>query len=311
LSVLTNGFSWSISRDRIFTECRRAYYFRHYGSWGGWDPEGDPEAREAYILKHLGNRFTFAGKVVHEVVALSLNRHRYGTEATLEGAQETALRLLREGFRQSRDGLHRQDPKNKTGLFEHEYAEPLRDADWKGMRNRVFTCLRNFFASDIRGIILDTRIENWLPIDHLDSFSFEGTKIHVAPDFALRNLQGNALVIDWKTGRPGDGGDRTQLVCYGLFAREKWGIEPRRAIGELHYLLTGDSDVFTLDERILEEGQDYIRRSIAAMRELLEDPASNRAARERFPMTENRSTCTRCNYRRLCWPAWPSDGPGD
>ena len=67
-------------------------------------------------------------------------------------------------------------------------------------------CLRNFFASPIRKIILETRIENWLPIDKLDSFVFEGTRIHVAPDFALRNLQGNALVIDWKTGRAGEEG---------------------------------------------------------------------------------------------------------
>ena len=33
---LKNEFSWSNSRDATFRECPRRYYFRYYGSWGGW-----------------------------------------------------------------------------------------------------------------------------------------------------------------------------------------------------------------------------------------------------------------------------------
>jgi hypothetical protein len=167
--------------------------------------------------------------VVHEAVADTLNRHRYGRETTLDEAKADALEKLRRGFTESRAGEYRRRPKHAVGLFEHEYADDLSDEEWQRMRDRVFACLTHFFDSKVRRIILETRIENWLPIDSLDSFQFEGTRVYVAPDFALKNDQGNALLIDWKSGRPGEESDRMQLVCYGLFARDKWGIDPRRA----------------------------------------------------------------------------------
>jgi hypothetical protein len=305
VTELQNLFSWSVSRHRLFSACRRAYYYRHYGSWGGWDETAPADVRELYVLKHLDNRFTFAGRVVHQVVADSLDRHRYGREVPLEEARERALTALRRGFRESRDGLHRERPKAATGLFEHEYAVPTSDKEWQRMRNRVFRCLDNFYASRVREAILEIGIENWLPIDAMSSFAFQETPIYVAPDFALRNPQGNALLIDWKTGRPEGAGDQVQLVCYGLFAREKWGIDPRRAVGELHYLLTGGTELVTLDPSALEAGIEHIRGSIAAMKALLDDADRNVADPARFPQTEDRETCTRCNFRRRCWPAWP------
>jgi CRISPR/Cas system-associated exonuclease Cas4 (RecB family) len=303
MAELKNEFSWSVSRNRIFTECHRAYFYRHYGSWGGWNTSADPLIREIYVLKNLGNRYTFAGQVVHEVVADVLNRHRYGSAVSVEEAKKAALTALRAGFQQSRAGEYRR--RKAVGLFEHEYAVDLPDEEWQRMRDRVFTCLDNFYESKVRRIILETRIENWLPIDSLDSFMFEGTKVYVAPDFALKNEKGNALLIDWKTGRHGEGADRMQLVCYGLFAREKWGVEPRRAIGELHYLLSGEVEIVTLDEAALEEGVEHMRRSIGAMKALLADPEANRAVLDEFTRTENLETCARCNFRRICWPKWP------
>ena len=261
-------------------------------------------------MKQLGNRYTFAGQVVHEVVADTLNRHRYGRESALEEARADALERLRRGFAESRAGEYRRRPKHAVGLFEHEYAEDLPDEQWQRMRDRVFTCLTHFFDSKVRRIILETRIENWLPIDSLDTFPFEGTRVYVAPDFALKNDQGNALLIDWKTGRPGEESNRMQLVCYGLFARDKWGIDPQRAIGELHYLLTEDVEIVTLDEPALDEGMELIRGSIRAMKALLTDPDTNLAEIGRFAPTEDRAVCARCGFRRICWPKWPALEPG-
>lgn len=297
-----NRFSWSVTRHRVFSSCRRQYWFRHYGFWGGWDSRADPRVREIYVLKQLANRFTLAGQVVHAVVADVLNKHRYGREVELEEAREGALERLRAAFRQSRSGEYRRSPKEAIGLVEHEYAEPVPDSEWQRMRQRVETCLENFYASSVRETILGTRIENWLPIDTLDSFAFEGTTVYVAPDFALKNTQGNALLIDWKTGRPDGDGDRIQIVCYGLFARDKWGVDPERAVGELHYLLTRDVQIVTLDETALLAGTEHLRSSIREMQALLDDPRANLAREEAFPKTEDLATCARCNFRRLCWP---------
>jgi hypothetical protein len=45
------------------------------------------------------------------------------------------------------------------------------------------------------------------------------------------------------------------------------------------------------------------------MKGLLTDPEANRAEMDRFPRITDRETCARCNFRRLCWPAWPEPEP--
>ncbi|NPC85605.1 hypothetical protein HPC49_46385, partial [Pyxidicoccus fallax] len=66
--TLSNDFSWSKSRHEKFSECLRAYYLYYYRSWGGWEADAPKDVRELYVLKKLGNRFSWAGSVVHEAI---------------------------------------------------------------------------------------------------------------------------------------------------------------------------------------------------------------------------------------------------
>ena len=53
-----NEFSWSYSRDNLFQECKREYYYNYYGSWGGWEKnKADEITRTLYVLKNLQNRW--------------------------------------------------------------------------------------------------------------------------------------------------------------------------------------------------------------------------------------------------------------
>lgn len=304
MADLTNDFTWSVSRERLFRTCRRAYYFRYYGAWGWWEPEADPLTRELGVLKNLGTRYTLAGQVVHETIAFVLGRHRDGEEVPLALAQERAAASLREGFRQSLRQEYRQ--RKAIGLFEHEYGDEVPPEEWARMRDRALRCLENFYGSEIRRAILAQPPDSWFPIDTLNSFEFEGTKVFAAPDFAMRDPAGRAHILDWKTGEPDEGGGRMQLACYGLFARERWGLDPRTAIGELHYLQTGECVSAPLDEGALENAAALIRASIEEMKLLLTDPARNLADQARFPQTDDLSACGRCNFRRICWPEWPA-----
>ena len=52
--VLTNDFSWSKSRHEKLAECKRAYYFHYYRSWGGWDAAAPKEAQGSLRqLRHI------------------------------------------------------------------------------------------------------------------------------------------------------------------------------------------------------------------------------------------------------------------
>ncbi|NOZ64350.1 MAG: hypothetical protein GXO71_05370, partial [Caldiserica bacterium] len=46
MKELVNEFSWSKSRDIIFRECPRKYYFNYYGSWGGWKFDAPERTRQ-------------------------------------------------------------------------------------------------------------------------------------------------------------------------------------------------------------------------------------------------------------------------
>ena len=72
---LVNEFSWSRTRDNAFQDCRRRYFFQYYGAWGGWDAASDPRTRLLYVLKQLGTRQMWAGRLVHEAIERALLRH--------------------------------------------------------------------------------------------------------------------------------------------------------------------------------------------------------------------------------------------
>ncbi len=69
MSDFKNEFSWSVSRDSLFKECRRKYYYNYYGSWGGWDKNHrDKTTRILYVLKSLQNRWQWKGSTVHHEI---------------------------------------------------------------------------------------------------------------------------------------------------------------------------------------------------------------------------------------------------
>ncbi len=72
---LENELSWSVSRDQLFKQCHRAYYYNYYGSWGGWERDASEETRKLYILKNIRTLAMWAGTIVHEVIAEALNRY--------------------------------------------------------------------------------------------------------------------------------------------------------------------------------------------------------------------------------------------
>ena len=91
---LQNTFSWSVSRDNLFRECLRKYYFSYYGYWGGWQQDAPERTRMIYILKQLKNRPIWIGQVVHSCIARSLQNLSRGVP--LLDLQEI-LNLKRKG----------------------------------------------------------------------------------------------------------------------------------------------------------------------------------------------------------------------
>src|SRR5215468_11631389 len=120
-----NAFSWSRTRDNVFQECRRRYYFQYYGAWGGWDPGAEPLVRRLYILKQLATRQMWAGRLVHEAIERWLLATRDGHGLSEASLIEDTVRQMREEWKGSRHGVYRESPK-RPSLFEHEYGVVIR-----------------------------------------------------------------------------------------------------------------------------------------------------------------------------------------
>jgi hypothetical protein len=305
MADLQNEFSWSKSRHEKFSECRRAYFYTYYGSWGGWDaPAGSP-VRELYVLKKLSSRWQWAGSVVHDAVKQVLTRAKAtGDLRPLEEVLDQTRRRARAQFATSREKGYWREKSRIVGLVEHEYAEPVADAEWKRLYDQVIEAsLRGFYASEVLEELRRTPRERWLTVDELDKWSFEGTTIWAAVDFAYRDQDGRVNLLDWKTGKAREV-DHVQVGTYALYARQKWGAPPDGVVGGLVYLAPDGGPAVRVDvkadEATLESCRQTMRGSIGAMKQVLADPARNQAVIEAFPQIQDRDACRRCPFRRPC-----------
>jgi hypothetical protein len=306
MADLQNEFSWSKSRHDKFAECRRAYFYAYYGSWGGWEAPSGSEVRELYVLKKLSTRWQWAGSVVHDALKQVLVRAKAtGEVRPLEKVLEQVHARARAQFAGSRAKSYWRESSRIVGLVEHEYGEPVKDEEWKRLYETVIEGgLRAFYASETFEEIRRTPRDRWLSVDELDTWFFEGTKIWLAVDFAYRSSDGLVHLLDWKTGKE-RGADHVQVGTYALYARQKWDVLPDGVVGGLVYLVQEDGkpaarvDV-QADEPTLESCRSTMRESIGAMKAVLTDRERNRASQADFLQIENRSACQRCPFRRPC-----------
>ncbi len=76
MGYFKNTFSWSFSRNNLFHECKRKYYYNYYGYWDRWSKNQDKDSisRILYVLKNLDNRWSWKGKAIHREVAMVLKQ---------------------------------------------------------------------------------------------------------------------------------------------------------------------------------------------------------------------------------------------
>ncbi|XXF79845.1 PD-(D/E)XK nuclease family protein [Myxococcaceae bacterium GXIMD 01537] len=303
--ALTNDFSWSKSRHEKFSECLRAYYLYYYHSWGGWEASASADVRELYVLKKLGNRFSWAGTVVHDCVKDALLDWRAGRAVDAAAVVARARRMMQDDFRFSRDKSYWKHKHRKafSGLVEHEYAESVPDEAWKQNWETVASALGWFFSSRWPALARSLKPEQWLEVDagaDFSSFTWEGVKVFAIPDFAYVDDAGAPVVVDWKTGKARDGYDE-QVLGYALYVSQRYKLPVEKVRASLVYLNEGKEQDVQVDPSAMDGFRARFSESVGRMRSLLADPVANAPREEAaFPRTENLSACVRCAFRRPC-----------
>ncbi len=300
-AVLENVFSWSKSRAEEFEECRRKYFYSRYASWGGWNKDAPREARLAYVLKNLKNRWAWKGETVHHVIENALKALRSGSPADPAECERAVTETMRRDYRSSRAKKYFDDPKRSVGLFEHEYQKPVSDAVWKKNHDEAAACVRNFLGSELYRELETDDKKSWLAIEDLEEFEFDGAKIYVKLDFA-RMKDGTVEIYDWKTGKE-EAEASVQIGAYAIYAMRKWKV-PLEKIRAFLVFVASPSPVpkeQKLTQAMIDAAAKTMSESIAAMRSLLQDPAKNvPKALELFAYTENERFCQSCNFLKMC-----------
>lgn len=302
MADLVNAFSWSRSRNGMFQECRRKYFYHYYGAWGGWEAEAPAEVRRLYVLKQLTSRQGWAGRVVHEAVEMTLKALHAGRALPEAWLLEETLRRMRQEWRFSKEGRYRERPKADVALFEHEYGVEIAPRTWQALRDHMLRCLRNFHRLPLFAEIRETPRDRWILIEDVRAFDFEGTPVYAAPDFGYWTTGGRLALVDWKTGSPDPEATAVQLGCYALYARDILDVPPALVDLLEVNLREGTVTAHPWDEARLDAIRERLQLSIRAMKAWLRDPAANLAALEDFERTEELRICRWCNFKAVCRP---------
>lgn len=302
-----NEFSWSNHRSNIFQECKRKYYLNYYKFWGGWSHDSPEEIREIYILKKLSNRYMWVGSLVHDAIADVLKSIRVGQYPTKSDLKDEFVNCMRTEFADSRDGRYRVDPKNVTGLVEHEYNEQVSKDEWKRIRDLGLDCIDTFYSSDILKRLKQNPPSRWLAIEgdlsdknsFADHFMLGDLKVWLILDFAFQDQDGTVHVIDWKTGKSSS--DPKQLHVYGYYAWKVWDIPPEQQQLQFINLATGERTRESFSREKLEQIEQTILDDVMEMKDHLKDPEENEAREADFPMVDNTNICRRCEFRKICY----------
>src|SRR3989344_5923124 len=297
--LLKNEFNWSKSRDELFKECKRKYYFDKYGSWGGWNDAAQERAKKLYQLKQLATRQMWLGKIVHEAIRYLLTELKAEKAVPLNTLLLLLTKELQERYDFSASGLYRKFPK-KSGLIEHEHKTTITAGEQDELFRLGERCVTNFYNSEILKEVKSMDVSKWLSMEEFLSFDFEGTKIYLSMDFVIKNGENNIIIYDWKTGKERDMDVGLQLACYALYVTQKFGLDISKIMVKRYYLSIDKQDEFLIDRKTIEHTKEYIRKSIKEMQGMLADKENNIAEEESFPQTDDLRRCLRCNFRRIC-----------
>ena len=305
--VFKNEFSWSKSRDSLFKECKRKYFFNHYGFWNGWIASEDDRVKRIYYLKKLSGKEVWMGSKVHDVIEFILRRFRIGEEVGLSHALAVLRKRMESDWDISKAGGYTGFASKAHRFFEDEYDVEISENEEAELFDKAERCLKNFYNSDIFMEIRRVPVEDWIALEDFLSFEFEGTQVYLSIDFAVR-VNGRIILFDWKTGKDWKSDYELQLGLYALYVSEKLGIPADKITAKMFYLALGAEgkvDSFEVSSEWLEEVRQVLRESILEMKKLLQDVTENEALEGDFEKSKG-FWCSRCSFRKVCLESWGS-----
>lgn len=309
MAGLKNIFTWSISTGNDFELCRRRHYWKKYGSWNGWDKSSSDEAKKAYLLKNMQNRWSLIGVVAEKSIMWMLKQHQSKNRVSHDDVWNKIARPeLTQKWNESKEGKWNISPKKYCLLSEHYYEKEIDEISIKKqIAKQVKNCILNFekvilprlsSIDEIQEIkILTTEMSG--DVEH---FLYEGVKIYAIPDYAYK-IDDKIHIHDWKAGKVKTKEHRSQLSLYALWAIEKYNYSLENIFLYIEYLNEPKVDPFQISEKDLDEVKLKLEESVGEMTEYLvnfDREKNEPLPKEEWELTADRTNCHFCNFKELC-----------
>lgn len=296
-------FSWSNSRHKTFTECKKKYYFHYYLSHNGWLFQAEEANKQTYRLKNIKNLPISLGEAIHEIIHYQLEAHLAGNRLLTEQELKQLCRnKLNQAFIDSKQNYNDwvTKPKKFNMLHEIYYNDQLTEEEINVIKEKLEICINNLLNCKSYHEILTNENIHVLEAEELKSFYFDDIKVYVVLDFVFRDrLSGKWVIVDWKTGKETKS-DRDQLALYALYLIDQFKINLEDIEIRNEYLQTGKTVTYTLNKDDIVEARNLVVTSTDQMRGFLVDRNQNK------PLAEDQFTesfsfrCKSCNFKEKC-----------
>ncbi|MBL0388371.1 PD-(D/E)XK nuclease family protein [Tumebacillus sp. ITR2] len=294
-------WSWSHSRDHLFQECPRRYYYHYYGSHNGWLRDASEEQREAYRLKQMANLFLIFGDALHQVADMYIRQWQSKSHLFSYTELHTKVRnMMNQAVLESKNVEQWMEaPKKRKMLVEWYYYNQLPKRIVEMIKERMETCLTNLLDSEsLQEITTDPRVEI-LEMEKLNTIYVRGEKVYVKLDVLYR-IGDRYIIADWKTGQEDDSIEE-QLYLYAYYLHRELAVPLEQIEIRTEYLLPGECKKTYVTQANLEQVEEKIISSTTEMKSYLQDPVQNQPlARLDFEGAASSRSCMYCNYRQLC-----------
>jgi len=293
------AFSWSASRHSLFRRCLRQYYLYYYGSRRVREAKREVVSA-IWWLKQVTPLRQWVGTVVHSAAQWAVRAHREGESPDDERLVERAVAYFREGVIASERGARLGS--RWVALYEHVYPDEPRRLDGVAAEELVADLTGALLQSDALALIRNRSPEAIREADEpFQSFLFDGVKVFAIPDVLLE-ADDRITIIDWKTGDADDEMIPLQMGVYRMYANRTYGY-PEEAIDALIADLAGGGPAAPPVGGLpaLADVEAFVRASIRAMVDKMENVDYHTVSISDFPMTDDLARCRRCAFKRACW----------
>ncbi|MBP7653531.1 hypothetical protein KA977_08915 [Candidatus Dependentiae bacterium] len=282
-------FLWSITRDQIFNECKRKYYYQYIAAYN----ENSGQISDLWKLKKLENRFLIRSKILKYSIYQILKNLMFQEEKGLEY-------YLRDAVKNFKVAVN----KERMDNFENYYGIGEK-TDYTEIFYEMHTLLENFYKSDSYMMLKNKKLLNCIfPCEthNVDYVTVAGKQIEGQADLIYISSD-ETMIFNWAVRKPSkkfetniSKNDEIRAVISYLFCEKNYFIS---CLDDVKYYLVNLYQTFSseikITQKVIDDIRNYIRISISKM----QMAESNDI--ETFSKIKNKKICNFCNYKKICF----------